>query len=152
MPTEPRGFFGAAVSGSKIFHIPLTHLAEFCDAAEIGEWSPEEIATAAYALHCAADNPVRVSAMLLRQLLSEGVDFRTNVNGPEWDAQMTSWALNIAYDSEGPLSTSRFLHYALGIIVHAGRWCEAQMANPASILNAWQTSPGRAYFTDGVFP
>ena len=39
-------------------------LTEFCDAAEIGDWSPEEIATAAYALHCAAGNPVRVLPLL----------------------------------------------------------------------------------------
>ena len=39
-------------------------LTEFCDSAVVGEWSPEELATAAYALHCSAGNPVRVVPLL----------------------------------------------------------------------------------------
>ena len=59
---KPAPSLAAQTAWAKAALRPL--LAEFCDAAETRGWAAEEVATAAYALHCAAGHPGRVIPLL----------------------------------------------------------------------------------------
>ena len=62
---------------------------------------------------------------------------------------MQSWPMATSRAERDELNVSSFLRMSLGIVIHLGRWVEAQTKYPDSLLHALLEAPGRVYFADG---
>ena len=110
-------------------------------AAAPDEWEPAHV--------LAEEEPTVYRNILLERQKKEGTDFLIPVNGDDCMEDLAGWPRINNVSDEDEICMSQQVWHSLGIGIHPGRWCEAQMGYASSMLNAWLTAPGRIYFEDG---
>ena len=96
-----------------------------------------------------ADDLVHVQRRLRQEFSEKGLDFETPPNKDDWDETMQSWPYVTGRAEKDELNVSLLIWMSMGIVIHAGRWVEAQMNYPDSLLHALLEAPGRVYYEDG---
>ena len=78
----------------------------------------------------------RLQKELRQRFAEQGLVVATTPNTDEWNETMQSWPMATSRAERDELNVSSLLWMSLGIVIHPGRWVEAQMNYSDSLLHA----------------